>query len=252
MVISMFIKRIEYEKEKIINPGKYPYNIPCLKGLDVLEFHSPVTFLIGENGSGKSTLIEAIAISMGMNGEGGTNNFNFSTKNTISPLHQYIKVVKTSKLPQTKFFLRAESFYNFATHLDEIEQDSGGIFTYYGGKSLHEQSHGESFMAVMKNRFGKNGLYILDEPEAALSPTRQMSLLILMKQLIDEGSQFIIVTHSPILLSYPGAEIYDLDHFFSLRKYEETEYYQLYKLFINDKDCILNELLSKDIYNIKD
>lgn len=242
-MITMFIKRIEFEKDNIMNQDEYPYNIPCLKRFKILEFHNPVTFLIGENGSGKSTLIEAMAISLGMNGEGGTNNFNFSTKNTISSLHQYIKVVKTSKLPQTKFFLRAESFYNFATQLDEIEKDSGGIFTCYGGKSLHEQSHGESFMAVLKNRFGKNGLYILDEPEAALSPTRQMSLLILIKQLVDEGSQFIIATHSPILLSYPGSEIYDLEHSFSSLKYEETEYYQLYKLFINEKERILNELL---------
>lgn len=239
----MFIKRIEYEKEKIINLDEYPYNIPCLKSLDVLEFHKPVTFLIGENGSGKSTLIEALALSIGMNGEGGTNNFNFATKNTVSPLHQYIKVIKTPNLPQTKFFLRAESFYNFATRLDEIEKDSGGIFGYYGGKSLHEQSHGESFMAVMKNRFGRNGLYILDEPEAALSPTRQMSLLILMKELIDEGSQFIIATHSPILLAYPEADIYNLEQEFKKCVYEETEYYQLYKLFINDKERILKELL---------
>lgn len=238
----MFIKRIEYEKEKVINQDEYPYNIPCLKELDVLEFHSPVTFLIGENGSGKSTLIEALALSMGMNGEGGTNNFNFSTKNTVSPLHQYLKVIKYPSLPQTKFFLRAESFYNFATRLDEIGEDDSRIFHYYGEKSLHEQSHGESFMAVMKNRFGKNGLYILDEPEAALSPTRQMSLLILMKQLIDEGSQFIIATHSPILLAYPDAEILDVEHNFSVCKYEETEYYQLYKLFINDKERILKEL----------
>ncbi len=239
----MFIKRIEYEKEKILNPNEYPYNIPCLKELDILEFHSPVTFLIGENGSGKSTLIEALALSMGMNGEGGTNNFNFSTKNTVSSLHQYIKVIKTPDLPQTKFFLRAESFYNFATRVDELEKDSGRMLEYYGGKSLHEQSHGESFMAVMKNRFGKNGLYILDEPEAALSPTRQMSLLILMKQLIDEGSQFIIATHSPILLAYPDAEIYNVEQEFQKCKYEDTEYYQLYKLFINDKERILRELL---------
>lgn len=244
--MAMFIKKIEYEKEKIPNKDEYPYNIPCLKGLDTIELHSPVTFLIGENGSGKSTLIEALAIAMGMNGEGGTNNFNFSTKNTISLLHQYIKVIKTPNLPQTKFFLRAESFYNFATRVDEIEKDSGGILGYYGGKSLHEQSHGESFMAVMKNRFGKNGLYILDEPEAALSPTRQMSLLILMKQLIDEGSQFIIATHSPILLAYPDAEIYNLEQDFQKCQYEETEYYQLYKLFINDKERILNELLQED------
>ena len=127
-----------------------------------------------------------------------------------------------------------------------MEAEYGGMFGYYGGKSLHEQSHGESFMAVMKNRFGRNGLYILDEPEAALSPSRQMSLLILMKQLVDEGSQFLIVTHSPILLAYPDAEIYNLEQNFQKCKYEETEYYQLYELFINDKEKILNELFQDD------
>ncbi len=239
----MFIKRIEYQKEKIKNLDEYPYNILCLKGFEALDFHSPVTFLIGENGSGKSTLIEALAISMGMNGEGGTNNFNFSTKNTVSSLYQCLKVIKYPNLPQTKFFLRAETFYNFSTQLDEIQKESGDVIQYYGGKSLHEQSHGESFMSVMKNRFGSKGLYILDEPEAALSPTRQMSLLILMKQLVEDGSQFIIATHSPILLAYPNAEIYNLERQFSLCQYEDTDYFQLYKLFINDKERILKELL---------
>lgn len=241
-VSAMFIKRIEYQKEKIDNIDEYPYNIPCLKKFDTLEFHSPVTFLIGENGSGKSTLIEALAISMGMNGEGGTNNFNFSTSNTVSTLHQYMKIIKYPDMPQTKFFLRAETFYNFSTELDIIQKENGDVIQYYGGKSLHEQSHGESFMSVMKSRFGSKGLYILDEPEAALSLTRQMSLLILMKQLVEEGSQFIIATHSPILLAYPNAEIYDLERQFSLCQYEDTNYYQLYKLFINDKERILKEL----------
>ncbi len=239
----MFLRRIEYEKEKITNPNIYPYNIPCLQTLEMIEFNHPVTFLIGENGSGKSTLIEALALKLGLNGEGGTNNFRFCTKNTISNLSQYLKIVKHTKLPQTKFFLRAESFYNFATKIDEIQEESGGIIEHYGGKSLHEQSHGESFISVIKNRFGENGLYILDEPEAALSPTRQMSLLILMDELIHKGSQFIIVTHSPILLSFPNAEILDLDNGFSPKKYETTEIYQLYKLFINDKERILKELL---------
>lgn len=242
----MFIKRIEYEKEKIINQNIYPFNIPCLQKLQTIELSKPVTFLIGENGSGKSTLIEAIALKLGLNGEGGTNHFNFCTKNTISNLSQYLKIVKHTKLPQTKFFLRAESFYNFATKLDEIEEESGDIIGYYGGKSLHEQSHGESFLSVIKNRFGANGLYILDEPEAALSPTRQMSLLLLMNELIKQGSQFIIVTHSPILLSFKDAQILDLDNGFSTKKYEETDIYQLYKLFINDKERILKELFHEN------
>lgn len=242
----MFVKRIEYQREKVTDQNIYPYNIACLKNFDALEFHSPVTFLIGENGSGKSTLIEAIAVSLGMNAEGGTNNFNFMTKNTISSLHQLLKVVKTPRIPQTKFFLRAESFYNLATYLDE--DDLRPILReHYGGKSLHEQSHGESFMAVIQARFGENGLYILDEPEAALSPTSQMSLLILIKQLVEEGSQFIIATHSPILLAFPNAEIYDLEQQFLPCNYEETKYYQLYKLFLNEKERILNQLFMEEI-----
>lgn len=242
----MFIKRIEYQREKIIDQNIYPYNIACLKDFDILEFRSPVTFLIGENGSGKSTLIEALAISLGMNAEGGTNNFDFITKNTNSSLHQLLKIVKTPNVPKTKFFLRAESFYNLATYLDEDELRPI-LRKYYGGKSLHEQSHGESFMAVMKTRFGGNGLYILDEPEAALSPTSQMSLLILIKQLVEKGSQFIIATHSPILLAFPNAEIYDLEHQFLSCNYEETKYYQLYKLFLNEKERMLNQLFKEEI-----
>lgn len=239
----MFIRRIEYEKQNISKLDEYPYNIPCLKKFKALEFHSPVTFLIGENGSGKSTLIEAIALLMKMNPEGGTNNFQFQTNNTISSLYQYLKVVKTPRTIKNKFFLRAESFYNFSTELDRIQREYGDVIQYYGGKSLHEQSHGESFMAVMKNRFGKEGLYILDEPEAALSPTRQMSLLILIQDLIKQGSQFIIATHSPILLSFPNAEIYNLEKNMELISYEETDYYQLYQLFINNKERILHQLL---------
>lgn len=243
----MFIKRIEYQKEKIESLDQYPHNIACFKNFTQLTLHSPVTFLIGENGSGKSTLIEAIAISCGMNAEGGTNNFQFSTKNTSSYLYRYLKVIKTPDLPLTKFFLRAESFYNFATNLDQMEEECPGITTYYGGQSLHEQSHGESFLAVMKNRFGEKGLYILDEPEAALSPTRQMSLLILIHDLVMQGSQFIIATHSPILLSFPNAEIFDLEQNFRKCEYEQTNHYQIYQLFLNEKDRIIKELFKREV-----
>lgn len=173
---------------------------------------TPVTFLVGENGSGKSTLLEAIAVSCGFNAEGGTRNFTFSTRATHSELGEYITVAKR-RYPRDGFFLRAESFYNVATNIDEMDEEpsfSPRLIDSYGGVSLHSQSHGESFLALVQNRFGGEGLYLLDEPEAALSPTRQLTLLGEMHQLVERNSQFIIATHSPILMAYPGARIYEL------------------------------------------
>src|SRR5687768_4530105 len=173
-----------------------------------------MTYLNGENGSGKSTLLEAIAVSLGFNAEGGTRNFRFGTRASHSVLHQYLRIAKGVMKPRDGFFLRAESFFNLATDIERLDAEPSfgpPLIDSYGGRSLHEQSHGESFLALMKNRFGPNGLYILDEPEAALSPSRQLSLLIRMRELLEEGSQFIIATHAPIVLAYPGATIYQLD-----------------------------------------
>ena len=175
------------------NEMSYIKDIPVVQLLNNIgrfDFKKPVTFFIGENGSGKSTLLESLAISVGLNAEGGSRNFTFSTKHTESKLHNYISVSKTS-YEKDSFFLRAESFYNVASNVEDLNLNLG----FYGGRSLHEQSHGESFMSLIENRFTGNGLYLLDEPEAALSPTRQMSLLVQIDRLVNSNSQFVIITH---------------------------------------------------------
>lgn len=207
---------------------------------------TPVTFLVGENGSGKSTLLEAIAVSCGFNAEGGTRNFTFSTRATHSELGEYITVAKR-RYPRDGFFLRAESFYNVATNIDEMDEEpsfSPRLIDSYGGVSLHSQSHGESFLALVQNRFGGEGLYLLDEPEAALSPTRQLTLLGEMHQLVERNSQFIIATHSPILMAYPGARIYELsENGIASVEYRETEHYQLTLRFLENPERMLRYLL---------
>ncbi|MCI8777854.1 MAG: AAA family ATPase [Bacilli bacterium] len=243
---NLFIKKVIFDREKVDNFDKYPFNIDIIKNLDELTFDSPVTFLVGENGVGKSTFIESLAISIGLNAEGGTQNFDFHTKDTHSSLSRYITVAKYGK-PKTKFFLRAESFYNFQTEMQRlVEEDSFySLYNAYGG-NLHECSHGESFLKLIKNRFTDHGLYILDEPEAALSPQRQMSLLCLIDDLVKNGSQFIIATHSPILISYINGKILDLNDEFKEIKYEETDIYKIYKLYL-DNAYSMQEKLFKDI-----
>lgn len=238
---SLFVNNIRIDKEKIDNFDTYPFNIEIIKNFEELRLTSPVTFLIGENGIGKSTFIEALAISCGLNPEGGTQNFNFKTNNTHSDLYKYLKVSKLG-VPQTKYFLRAESFYNVATEIEKISEESQRpIYRYYGG-DLHKCSHGESFIKVVQNRFSDNGLYILDEPEAALSPIRQMTLLSLIDNLVKNGSQFIIATHSPILIAYNNSIIYDLNNNFSKINYKDTEIYQVYKMFLENPEKMQEEL----------
>lgn len=220
--------------------------MPAVKDLQSLSFHPKVTFIIGENGSGKSTILESIAVAYGFNAEGGTKNFNFTSRATHSKLSSYIKVVKGTKKPRTGFFLRAESFYNFASNVDDLDNEASfgpPIINSYGGRSLHEQSHGESFFAVFLNKFTGEGIYILDEPEAALSPSRQMSMLTRMHDLVKEGSQFIIATHSPIIMAYPQAVIYQIKEGFEQIGYKETEHYQVTQSFLNNTQKMLSILL---------
>ena len=214
-----------------------------------LALDSPVTFLVGENGSGKSTLLEAMAVACGFNAEGGTRNFTFSTRATHSDLGEHITVAKR-RYPQDGFFLRAESFYNVATNIDEMDEaPSFGprLIDSYGGVSLHRQSHGESFLSLVESRFGGEGLYLLDEPEAALSPARQLTLLGEMHRLVGRDSQFIIATHSPILMAYPGARIYLLsEDGIEPVQYRETDHYQLTRRFLEDPERMLRYLFSEE------
>lgn len=242
---NIYIKEIKFNKEKVIDKEKYLFNIEVLKNFKEIKIKKPVTFLIGENGTRKSTLIEAIAIACNLNPEGGTQNFLFSTKNTHSELYKYLTINKTG-VPQTKFFLRAESFYNVSTEITRLNEENGysTIYNYYGG-NLHECSHGESFIKLVQNRFSENGLYILDEPEAALSPSRQMTLLALINDLVKKGSQFIIATHSPILIAYKNGTIIDLDNNLKEINYENTEIYKTYKMFLERHDT-MQEYLFKE------
>ena len=221
-----------------------------------IQFHGPVTFFVGENGTGKSTLIEALAVVMGFNPEGGTRNFNFSTQETHSELYDCIRVAKGIKPLRDGFFLRAESFYNVATNIDDLDSEPSfgrPVIGSYGGVSLHHQSHGESFMALAENRFGGNGLYILDEPEAALSPMKLMRLMCRINKLVKQHSQFIIATHSPILMTFPGATTYELsaDGIRSV-DYRETEHYQMTRRFLENPDKMLKILFSDNSKRTQD
>ena len=211
-----------------------------------LEFDRPVTFLVGENGTGKSTLLEGIAVACGFNPEGGTRNFNFSTRATHSVLGEYLTPAR-KRYPRDGFFLRAESFYNVATNIDEMDEGPAmgpRLIDSYGGVSLHRQSHGESFLALVQNRFGGEGLYLLDEPEAALSPSRLLTLIGEMDQLVKADSQFIVATHSPVLMAFPEARIYVLsEDGVRTAEYQETEHYQLTKRFLDDPGRMLRYLL---------
>lgn len=221
--------------------GGYPFDIPavkCLWDCGGLQFQKPVTFFVGENGTGKSTLVEAIAVAMGFNAEGGSRDHIFSTQQTHSVLHKHLALVKNIT-PADGFFLRAESFYNTASYLEE-----NGNLRRYGGISLHNQSHGEAFLSLVTNRFAGNGVYILDEPESALSPQRLLTLMVAMDNLVKKNSQFIIATHSPILMAYPQAEILQFSER-GIRRidYRETEHYQITKQFLDDPGRMLKYLL---------
>jgi len=225
-----YLQDVSLRRETVPSDEVYPFNIPAVRHLHGLEFHPDVTFLVGENGSGKSTLLEAIALALGFGAEGGTKNVRFKTAETVSSLHNYLRLVKSFRAPKDHYFLRAESFYNVATYMDET-----GYLDGYGGRSLHQRSHGESFMTLLTTKFRGKGLYLLDEPEAALSPSRQLAALSAIHQLVHDDSQFIIATHSPILLSFPKAKIMLLDGSgITEVSYEDTEHYAVTRDFLNN------------------
>jgi predicted ATPase len=249
-----YIRGIALLRDQVHDFDVYPYNLPAVRSLDRLELHAKVTFLIGENGTGKSTLIEAMAVAAGFNAEGGSRNFHFSTRQTESELHTVLRLVRSPRRPHDGFFLRAESLYNVATQLEDLDRDDEGagfkaprLMGSYGGRSLHAQSHGESFLALAMHRFRGQGIYFLDEPEAALSPFRQLALLALVDDHVQKrASQFIVATHSPILMAYPDATIYELsvEHGVRTVAYEDTDHFQLTRDFLNDRQSFFAELFS--------
>ncbi len=243
-MLDLYIRglRLHEEHEKNI----YPYNLPIFKNFERIDFENQVTFIIGENGMGKSTIVEAIAVAYGFNPEGGNKNLNFSNRDTHSELYDYIVLEKGFRMAKQGFFLRAESFYNVATEIDILDEGAPQdekIINSFGGISLHEQSHGESFFNTFLHKFSERGMYILDEPEAALSPLRQLAMLRRINELVEKKAQFIIATHSPILMAYPNAIIYELSEK-GIQKvnYEDTEHYFLTKRFINDPSSMMDEL----------
>ena len=224
-----------------IDKDNYLNDIEAISNINEYHFNKPVTFFVGENGSGKSTLLEAIALAYGFNGEGGTKNYRFSTYDSHSDLYKHMTLIKSGLRPKHNYFLRAESFYNVATKENEYQNAAGGKPLF-----LHEKSHGESFLEVFRENFVGNGLYLLDEPEAALSPSRLMTLLIEIDRCAKDGAQFIIATHSPILLSYPDSDIITFDDGLIHKiNYEDTSSYKIIKMFINDKERIIKNLLEK-------
>jgi len=223
-------------RDKIPDLTVYPFDIPAIAKLGRLSFESPVTFLVGENGSGKSTLLEALAIRAGFNAEGGNKNFRTALRPSESALHQYLRVARSPQREHGGFFLRAETMFNVAT-----EAEAGG----YQWENLHEMSHGEAFIWVALNKFPDRGLFLLDEPEAALSPQRVLALMARMHQLVQTGSQFIISTHSPILLAFPAATVFLLDaNGIEKVRYEDTEHYAVTKAFLQDPAGMLRRLFA--------
>ena len=248
---DLYVREVRISKE--IPQTNYLSRLPVvqsLRRLGNLCFRKKVTFIVGENGIGKSTLIEGLAVAMGFNPEGGTVNFNFSTNDSHSDLHNYLTVSRGYRKHRDGFFLRAESFYNVASNIDELDSEPRGgprLIANYGGISLHKQSHGESFMALVEHRFRGNGLYILDEPEAALSPMRLMRLMVYMQKLVNDNSQFIISTHSPILMTFPDAEVLEIteDGIRSV-DYKDTEHYAVTKMFMDAPEKMVEELLGEE------
>ena len=240
---KQYLLNASFRPDAKLDFDAYPFNIPAVRAIECMQFHPGVTFFVGENGSGKSTVLEAIAVALGYGAEGGTKNVQFSTtEESISPLHEVLRLVRSFSRPKDGYFLRAESFFNVATYMDEI-----GYLKSYGDRSLHARSHGEAFMALLVHKFRGNGLYLLDEPEAALSPQRQLAALTAIHQLVQQSSQFIIATHSPILLSYPNARIFQFDAAgISEVKYEETEHFAVTRDFLNNYPRRLDQLLADD------
>jgi len=242
-----FIVDVLLMRDRIPSFDQYPYSIPAVRHLNKLDLHPKVTYFIGENGTGKSTLLEAIALADGFNPEGGTRNFRFATRETHSDLGKCLRLGRSVRGLRRSdgFFFRAESFYNVASEIDRLGFDPAK--SPYGPTSLHEQSHGESFLTIFVNRLTGDGLYLFDEPESALSPQHQLMFLAAMHHLIGRDAQLIIATHSPIIMAYPEATIYEFSaEGIRTVEYKETESYRITKAFLTRTEMMLDELLSDE------
>ncbi len=238
------LKSVKLLREQVTSWDEYPFNIPPIASLDALQITSRICFFVGENGTGKSTLLEAIAAHYGFGREGGNRNFSFESTDTLRAIDPLVKALRVAFSTRTGFgfYLRAESFFNVATFVD-----SSGMSDSYGGKSLHDQSHGESFLSLLQHRFTRSGFYVMDEPEAALSPQRQLSFLVLLHDLLagNDNIQFLIATHSPILLAYPEAQIFSFDGgLIQEISYRESQPFQLVSRFVAAPERYLNALFS--------
>jgi len=239
-----YLRQVCIPPDVEVDYQSYPFNIPAVREIANIDFHPSVTFFVGENGSGKSTVMEGIALALGFGTEGGTKNVRFRSAGSVSTLHDCLRLIRGVPAPRDEYFLRAESFFNVASYMDQT-----GYLEGYGGKSLHTQSHGESFMAVLLNKLRGNGIYLLDEPEAALSPSRQLAALNAIHHLVEDHSQFIIATHSPILLSYPNAKIIQFDGTgVNELAYEDTEHFAVTRDFLNNYTRRLEQLLKDDCH----
>ncbi len=231
---------------------QYPFSLNIIKNLKEITFSTQVTFFVGENGSGKSTILEAIAFKSGFGLEGGSKNIQFKTsqeKTYIGTQNLADSMTLSWRhKPPHGYFFRAESFFNVANYLDQLATLDYKAYDSYGGKSLHEQSHGEGFLSFFNNALSQDSFFILDEPEAALSPERQLSLLVIINELCKKSdAQFIIATHSPILLAYPNATIYSCDaQDLEVVSYTETHHYQITKAFLDNPENYLRRLFRED------
>jgi len=244
-----FLNSVSLDMDAMIDWERYPFCVPAILGLRELELHPKVTFFVGENGSGKSTLLEAMAEKLGFQAKGGGRNASPGQYGYESSLTEVLRLSRTENRPMDGFFLRAESFYNFATEMDDLEKQPfcGGGLRWYGGRSLHAQSHGESFMNLLTERLPGHGLYLFDEPEAALSPQHQLSMLVRLHDLVQDFSQFIIATHSPLLMAYPEAWIYQFTREGIQRvAYEDTDHYRITHSFMRNPQRMMRELLRRE------
>ncbi len=245
----LVLKKIKLLRDRVEDWKSYPFSVPAISSLDELVLRSRICFFAGENGTGKSTLLEAIAVHYGFGREGGTRSFSVDSTESNHSVDALVQALRLSFDLRTGkgFFLRAESFFNSASYLDAIDGGSGDVLQYYGGRSLHARSHGETFFKILELKFQRNGLFLLDEPEAALSPQRQLAFLVLIHDVLKrhEDAQFIISTHSPVLLGYPKAQIVSFDDGpLHEIEYEDTAPLQIVRSFVNQRENFLEELFN--------